>query len=455
MAITKIWSVSSRLDLSVGYITNPEKTSVKLDVDAVEGLEKYIENPDKTENAIYVRGYNCTKGNAYKQMLKTQEKEGKSHRIDGVLAYHLVQSFKDFETTPEVAFKCGQELVERIFADRFQVVVATHLDHEHLHNHIIFNAVSFKDGYKYRNNYKDYFHDIRGISDQICIENCLSTIENPKRRGMHYGEWLALKEGRPTIRGQVRNEIDQIILSSYTMKEFWKIFQERGNRIHRQGENITHTSFIPACGKKPIRFSNLGEGYSLEDIQKRITAQRNGIRTAAPSELPKRKVYKFNGDIRNVKPKKLKGFVALYFHYMYFFKLIRKNRTPQRVSYFMRDELIKLDRYQKQFKFLYKNNIETGTQLSEFQKSREDKINELVEKRKLLYASKNEENEQEVKAKASEINAELRALRVEVRMCKNIAIDSYRISEKYKQAQELQKQAEREMMANEHKRRGR
>ena len=170
--------------------------------------------------------------------------------------------------------------------------------------------------------------------------------------------------------------------------EFWKIFQERGNRIHRQGENITHTSFIPACGKKPIRFSNLGEGYSLEDIQKRITAQRNGIRTAAPSELPKRKVYKFNGDIRNVKPKKLKGFVALYFHYMYFFKLIRKNRTPPRVSYFMRDELIKLDRYQKQFKFLYKNNIETGTQLSEFQKSKEDKINELVEERKLLYASK-------------------------------------------------------------------
>jgi hypothetical protein len=121
----------------------------------------------------------------------------------------------------------------------------------------------------------------------------------------------------------------------------------------------------------------------------------------------------------------------------------------------MRDELIILDRYQKQFKFLYKNNIETGTDLTNFQKSKEDQINELVEERKQLYASRTEENEPEVKEEAEKINAKLRALRVEVRMCKAIIKDSYRISEKYRQAKELQKQAEMEMKANEYKRRGR
>jgi len=121
----------------------------------------------------------------------------------------------------------------------------------------------------------------------------------------------------------------------------------------------------------------------------------------------------------------------------------------------MRDELIKFDRYKKQFEFMYKNEIETGTQLSEYRKSKEEKINDLVEQRKMLYASKTEENEQEIKAKAQSINDELRNLRKEVRICNSISLDSYKISQKQLKAQELQKQAEMEAKANEHKRRGR
>ena len=235
------------------------------------------------------------------------------------------------------------------------------------------------------------------------------------------------------------------------MKEFWKIFQERGNRIHRQGDNIKHISFIPACGKKPMRFTNLGEGYTIEDIQNRITAQRNGIRTTAPSQIRRQRTYKFNGSFEYTKPKKLKGFVALYFHYMYFFKLIRKKQIPQRVSFFMRDELIKLDRYQKQFRFIYDNNIETGNELLELQKSKESRIDELIEERKTLYATRTEENESEIKAKSETINTELRTLRVDVRMCKAIAKDAYRIAEKRKHIQNLIKQAEKEMKENERK----
>lgn len=150
---------------------NPDKTNFEFDTDAVEKTERYILNSKKTENMVYVRAYNCSKGKASEEMLKTQKRYGKDKSRKGIVAYHLVQSFKDLETTPEIAHQCGMELAEKLFAGRYEVVVATHVDHKHLHNHLIFNAVSFVDGRKYRNNFKDYFRDIRGISDQICMNN--------------------------------------------------------------------------------------------------------------------------------------------------------------------------------------------------------------------------------------------------------------------------------------------
>lgn len=115
MAITKIWSIKSRLDTSLNYIANPEKTSIKPNIDAREGVIKYIKNEDKTERCKYVRAYNCSEDTPYNDMLQTQDDWCKKERKNGVLAYHIVQSFKDFETTPEVAFECGQELCERLF----------------------------------------------------------------------------------------------------------------------------------------------------------------------------------------------------------------------------------------------------------------------------------------------------------------------------------------------------
>ena len=454
MAITKIWSVKSRLDTSLKYIANPDKTTLQPDIEAVEGVIKYIKNNDKTEQCKYVKAYNCTVDKAFSEMMETQEFFGKAGRKNSVLAYHLVQSFKDFETTPEIAHKCGLELAERLFADKYEIVVATHLDHKHLHNHIIINAVSYLDGYKYRNNFKDYFIDIRGISDQICIENCLSVIEHPKRRGMHYGEWLALKEGRPTIRGSIRRDIDEIIKCSYTMEQFWQNLKKRGFVVHRKGPNIKYTSIIAPNAKRPMRLDNLGEGYSEAAILERIIATRNDIITAAPSEMPK-KQYKFRGSLKNVKGKKLKGFMALYFHYLYLFKKIQRKQTPQRVSFFMREEMIKFDRYQKQFKFLFSHDIETGEQLQKYQQSREAEIDILITQRKKLYDERNDENCDEVKEKAKAINTELNELRKEIRMCKAIFKDSYKIAEKQRQAMALQEQADKELMKDEHKRRSR
>ena len=454
MAITKIWSVKSRLDTSLNYISNPDKTSVKPDIDAREGVIKYIKNKDKTEQCKFVSAFGCSEDYAFSDMVATQRMFERNRRKNGVVAYHIVQSFKDFETTPEIAHKCGQELVKRLFEGKYECVLATHLDHAHIHNHIIINATSYFDGTKYKNNFKDYFIDIRGISDQICRENCLSVIDKPQRRGMHYGEWLALKEGRPTIRGTIRRDIDEIIKCSYTMEQFWNNLKKRGFVIHRKGPNIKYTSIIAPNAKRPMRLDNLGKGYSEAEILERIIATRNGIITAAPSEIPKRQ-YKFKGNIKDVKGKKLKGFVALYFHYLYLFKKIQRKQTPQRVSFFMRDEMIKFDRYQKQFKFLFSHGIETGEDLQKYQKDKEAEVEILITRRKKLYEERTDENCDEVKDQAKEINAELNELRKEIRLCKAIFKDSYKIAEKKRQALALQKQADKEMRENEHKRRSR
>ena len=454
MAITKIWSVKSRLDTSLNYISNPDKTSVKPDIDAREGVIKYIKNKDKTEQCKFVSAFGCSEDYAFSDMVATQMMFERNRRKNGVVAYHIVQSFKDFETTPEIAHKCGQELVKRLFEGKYECVLATHLDHAHIHNHIIINATSYFDGTKYKNNFKDYFIDIRGISDQICRENCLSVIDKPQRRGMHYGEWLALKQGRPTIRGTIRRDIDEIIKCSYTMEQFWQNLKKRGFVIHRKGPNIKHTSIIAPNAKRPMRLDNLGKGYSEAEILQRIIATRNGIITAAPSEMPK-KQYKFRGNIKDVKGKKLKGFVALYFHYLYLFKKIQRKQTPQRVSFFMREEMIKFDRYQKQFKLLFTHNIETGEDLQKYQKDKETEVEILITRRKKLYEERTDENCDEAKDQAKEINAELNELRKEIRLCKAIFKDSYKIAEKKRQALALQKQADKELRENEHKRRSR
>ena len=454
MAITKIWSVKSRLDTSLNYISNPDKTSVKPDIDAREGVIKYIKNKDKTEQCKFVSAFGCSEDYAFSDMVATQMMFERNRRKNGVVAYHIVQSFKDFETTPEIAHKCGRELVKRLFEGKYECVLATHLDHAHIHNHIIINATSYFDGTKYKNNFKDYFIDIRGISDQICRENCLSVIDKPQRRGMHYGEWLALKQGRPTIRGTIRRDIDEIIKCSYTMEQFWNNLKKRGFAIHRKGPNIKYTSIIAPNAKRPMRLDNLGKGYSEAEILERIIATRNGIITAAPSEMTK-KQYKFRGNIKNVKGKKLKGFAALYFHYLYLFKKIQRKQTPQRVSFFMRDEMIKFDRYQKQFKFLFTHNIETGEDLQKYQKDKEAEVEILITRRKKLYEERTDENCDEVKDQAKEINTELNELRKEIRLCKAIFKDSYKIAEKKRQALALQKQADKELRENEHKRRSR
>ena len=187
-----------------------------------------------------------------------------------------------------------------------------------------------------------------------------------------------------------------------------------------------------AFSQRYIRLKSLGANYSEESIRQRIIAARNGIR------ILDKPIADYNSGLKKYEPTKLHGFKALYYHYLYLFGKIRKKETPQRVSFYMRDELVKFERYQKQFHFLIENDIGTTGQLNDMKQNTENKIAELTLKRARLYSKLDSEDE------ISDINTELKELRSKLRMCNNILEDAERIQIRYNRVLELEEEAERQ-----------
>lgn len=222
MAYTSVIPVH-RLDRSIEYVKDKEKTTQK--ADSLEAAIDYAMNRTKTEQAVFEDTIGCTNENAYEDMLTTKKR---FHKMGGVEGYHLVQSFAEGEVTPELAHLIGQELADRLLKGQFEVVITTHLNTRHYHNHIVWNSVSMVDGHKYHSNAKSYYTEIRKISDDLCRKYGLSIIESNQKKSIPYVQWKAEQEGKPTWRMAIRLDIRESVQESYSWLQFLKEMEKRG-----------------------------------------------------------------------------------------------------------------------------------------------------------------------------------------------------------------------------------
>lgn len=440
MAYTKVFAVRQRLDHAVSYAVNPEKTALDRAVD-------YALDPKKTERWLYGSAVNCqATGTAYEEMTATKKRFGKP---DGVLAYHFIQSFAPRETTPEQAHEIGIEFARRCFGDRFECVIGTHLDRNHLHNHVVVNSVSCMDGGKYRSTPASYFYQIRAESDRLCREYGLSVIE-PKGKGRHYAEWAAEKAGQPTYRSIVRQDIDAVILKSFTYQSFLDGLRKRGYTV-RYDPDRKYTTVQPPGAKRPIRLTekSLGANYSEEAIKERLARIRDGEAEPKKVRTPQRKRYRYTGNLRTRKWKRLKGFLALYWHYLYLLGKVKRGKTGGAVNRILRPEVLKLERYARQFLYLYRNHITTADGLEERKQAVESEILSLSQQRMPLYGERkhaSDEADAAITERIDGLAARLKELRREKKMCAAIEETASNVREKSVTVQdlELQKEAERE-----------
>ena len=423
MAYDKIRVIHTRLDNSIRYVMNAEKTV------------------DGSTGAVLIGGINCQPETAFREMMQTKRRWDKAHRP--IQGYHIIHSFAPGEVTPEQAQEIGMELARRLVGDRFEAVVSTHTDHAHVHCHIVFNSVSCTDGKMYRDNFKAYFGDIRGLSNDLSRENNLSVIA-PKGTAKHYAEWNAEKNGKPTVRGLIRQDIDAALAEAFTLQSFFEAMQRRGYTIKR-GANVKHTAVKPPGSDRFVRLDSLGDAYTEADIRDRLNRNRTepeAAKTAPASStyIPKRRYKVKRGSPVYREKRKLSGLRRLYLHYLYLLSPPLRRRRPP--PFPVRAEVRKLDQYKRQFTLLQKYRVNSEGQLSMLADALQADIDSLVVSRRELY--RRQRCGEDVSAEIKKISLALRPIRRELKCCQQIAERIPQLQEHIRLTRQAEEQAERE-----------
>lgn len=458
MAVCEIWNVRGRLDHPIDYAENPDKTAnpkyTEADLQALGDVMKYATNDEKTEKQFFVTGVNCDPATARQEMVIA-----KKHWSDQseIVCYHGYQSFKQGEVTPEQAHEVGVKLAEKMWGERFQVIVATHLNTDCLHNHFVVNSVSFTDGKHYHDN-KANLRLLRQRSDELCRAYALSVIEKPSGRKKPYALYQAEKNGLPTRDNVARQAVDEAISKAFTLKDFDRLMAEMGYRCSFD-PNRKYWTIIGKGWDRPKRLYKLGEDYTNERILERIRENSYAVKFASFNEPTKQvKVYRLKGSISSAK--KIGGLRGLYLHYCYKLGILPKGKKQNyaRLHHLLKDDLMKMEAITRETRLLCRNHIETAEQLCSYKGSLETEMAGLLLKRKGLYAKNRKlpdgEEKAAVKAELSDISKRLRVIRREVRLCECIAARSGVLKEKLSTIWvDENEQRGKELMKNEHKRR--
>lgn len=430
MATTSLWRIKGRIGNVIGYIENPKKTA-KGSIDpsgkeaAIVDVLDYVTRDSATDPTRLVTAINCNLKTAGETMLKTKKDYGKPR---GTVAYHGYQSFAEEEVTPEQAHMIGCRLAEELWGDRFEVIVATHIDKQsHIHNHFLINTVSFVDGKKFHRTKEDY-RKMQETSDRLCRENGLSVVRHPEDgKGKNYGEWLAEKKEEPTWRSMIRKDIDLAIVASLTEREFFREMEQKGYEFKlysSKGEPLMRPSLRPKGSERYFRFDRLGEDYALDEIKDRIL---ENIRRGIP--FPEAEQEKLRRYREKYPPHpKARGLAALYYYYCYQLHIIVKfPASAKRVSSYMREDIRKLDQLDEQTRLLGEKHIETLDDLNSFRDVVKSDIGMLLDTRKGLrtelkaaVGSGSASEADGLRLKIAEINMKLKKLRHSMKVADRI-----------------------------------
>ena len=433
MAVTSLWAVRGNLGVVLDYAANPEKTDLTNLLRYATQQRKTTVQEEGEPLRQLVTGIHCAPATARQEMQAVKKRFGKEK---GVIAYHGYQSFAPGECTPELAHEIGVKLARQLWGDRYQVLVATHLDREnHLHSHFVINTVSFVDGKKFYRSGRDY-RAMREASDALCREYGLSIIENPQPgKTKHYAEHQAEQNGKPTWRSLIKRDVDAALCQSMTERQFFRALQGMGYEV-KVGADI---SVRPQGKERFFRLGrNLGESYTPVGIRCRLLGQIHPEREYHPQP---RKV-KFHGQVKPAR--KATGFRALYYHYCYLLGIFPRNkrRLPRRVSPALREELLRGERFSQEVRLLSRYKIDTVEQLEAHQGRVQSALDERISQRAVLYhqfrtvaVQSDPERKDRVKQEISTLTGQIKKLRREVELCKDISQRSEKMRENLEQKQ--------------------
>lgn len=421
MATTKLWHILGRLKDLVDYVENPEKT-VKPDLQDFFNVFSYTQNPDKTAAGQFVTAINCQKDIALQQMILTKQRYGKE---DGYIAWHGYQSFRPGEVTPEQCHQLGVELARQMWGDRFQVIVTTHLDKEHLHNHFCINSVSFKDGGKYNFSKKE-LKRLRDTSDRLCREHGLSVVEQPHKAPSRQ-VWLDEQAGKPTRYNIYRADIQKAIDCNATGKQVVQHLRKMGYIVDTGGVNLKIR--LPQYPHF-TRLDTLNPQWTNQGIE-RLIYDRDDLISSRSKPPRKPDILDWLRDAYQPKKRTTKIY-RLYLYYCYQLGILPKGTTYHPVSPQLRADLRHLDDIDRQPRYLASHNIETVEELLADRVAKESQLEALTTQRtKLQNKIRRASPEQKVilRKEKADVTAQITALRKVIRDSKEIEQRSLEIQD--------------------------
>ena len=320
----------------------------------------YIIDPEKTQKGRLVSGINCIVDYAYEQMQETKKLFGKNNKRQG---YHIILSFKDGETDADTVFEITRRFAEEYLGNDYELVYAVHDNTDHIHSHVVFNSVSFRTGKKYRYEKGDWFKYIQPITNRLCKEYNLSTIDIEEGReesgkekidnSVRYEKWKEEKEVKVVWSDMIKRDIDACIIQAASYEGFVDMLIDKGYEVKNTNGEGKYLAIKPPGMQRFKRCKTLGDDYTEDSIRTRIINE-----DIANSYGPKHDVGKIvYCKVKRVKRTKLSNLQIKYYAKLYRIGKLKKKQYSQAWKY--KDEIKKMHKYQQQYLFLVRHNIHT------------------------------------------------------------------------------------------------